>query len=181
MRKRNRLFIILLLLSFLLVGCGKKNDVEVVNTSNTKTTYSEDPSSNINVNGSGTLECEREANAIDGLKANFRMVVTYKNGNIIVLHTIDTVTGDDQDALTEYEDAYKKISEQYKDIKYYDTNITRDDNSVIFDINVNYEKVDIDKVIEIEGNDAKMFKNGKAKLKPWLTYAKKFGTTCKGV
>ena len=40
---------------------------------------------------------------------------------------------------------------------------------------------DIDKVIEIEGNDAKMFKNGKAKLKPWLTYAKKFGTTCKGV
>ena len=97
------------------------------------------------------------------------------------MHTIDTVTGDDQDALTEYEDAYKKISEQYKDIKYYDTNITRDENSVIFDINVNYEKVDIDKVKEIEGDDAKMFKDGKVKLKPWLTYAKKFGTTCEGV
>ena len=51
----------------------------------------------------------------------------------------------------------------------------------MFDLNINYEKVDIDKIIEIEGDDAKMFKDGKAKLKPWLTYAKKFGTTCEGV
>ena len=181
MKLRTNKFIIgIIVLCFLLVGCGKK-DVDIVNTSNTKGKLSDNPSSNINVNGSGTLECSRAANVSDGLEASFRIVVTYKNGNMLVLHSIDTIKSDNQDSLTEYENAYNKISEQYKDIKYYDTTVTRDDNSVMFDLNINYEKVDIDKIIEIEGDDAKMFKDGKAKLKPWLTYAKKFGTTCEGV
>ena len=180
MLKRNKIIIILFVLCFLLVGCGKK-DVDIVNTSNKKGKLSDNPSSNINVNGSGTLEFVRSANVSEGIDASFRIVVTYKNGNMKVLHSIDTIKSDNQDTLTEYENAYKKISEQYKDIKYYDTTVTRDDNSVIFDLNINYEKVDIDKIIELEGDDAKMFKDGKAKLKAWLTYAKKFGTTCEGV
>ena len=175
---KSSLIIIILLL--LVTGCGKDN-IEIVNMDGTTSKRSENPLYNINVNGSGTLECSRAANVSDGLEASFRIVVTYKNGNMLVLHSIDTIKSDNQDSLTEYENAYNKISEQYKDIKYYDTTVTRDDNSVMFDLNINYEKVDIDKIIEIEGDDAKMFKDGKAKLKPWLTYAKKFGTTCEGV
>lgn len=180
MRIRKISFIFLLLICVLLVGCGKK-DVDVVNTSNSKSKYSDNPSSNINVNGSGELKCEREANVIDDLKGTFIMNVTYKDGNITVLHTYEKVEGDKPDSLTKFEDAYNKIANQYKDVEYYDITVTRKDDYVIFDSNVNYEKVDINKVIAIEGDVAKMFKDGKAKLKSWLAFAKRFGITCEGV
>ena len=180
MKMRKISFIFLLMICVLLVGCNKKN-VDVVNTSNSKSKYSDNPSSNINVNGSGELKCTRDATVVDDLKGTFVIDITYKDGNITNLHTFEKVEGDKPDSLTKFEDAYNKIADKYKDIEYYDTTVTRKDNYVIFDVNVNYEKVDINKIIEIEGDDAKMFKDGKAKLKPWLAYAKRFGTTCEGV
>ena len=75
------------MICLLLVGCGKK-DVDVVNTSNSKSKYSDNPSSNINVNGSGELKCEREADVIDNLKGTFVIDITYKD-NYFPIETFD--------------------------------------------------------------------------------------------
>ena len=170
--------IVLVLCLFLLVGC--KKNIEVVNTSNKKGDYAEQGNQNINVKGSGELKCSRSGNAINGLEAEFHYYLVYENGILKSLHSVEKVSGDDQDALDQYEEAYKKIKENYKDIKYYDTNVSRDKKSVTNDININYDKVDTTKIMAIEGNNIYNDKN-KPTLKKWLKLAKKAGVTCEGV
>ena len=40
------------------------------------------------------------------------------------------------------------------------------------------DKVDIDKLIEIEGEEDNIFENKIPKVSKWLDLSKKFGTTC---
>ena len=78
----------------------------------------------------------------------------------------------------------KNIKEQYKGLRYYDITVTRDGNSVIYDTVINYEKLDMDKLREIEpdieGQDD-IYKNNKLMLKTWWEFSKDMGMTCKGV
>ena len=67
---------------------------------------------------------------------------------------------------------------QYEGLKYYDNIVTRTDNSIISDTTINYAKIDIDKLLEIEGEEDNVIENGKVKLSTWLNFAKKFGVTC---
>ncbi len=176
--KRNS-FILLMICLFLMVGC-KKNNVEIMNMSSKTGKYAKDGAYNINVNGSGELDCTREATAIGDLEAEFHYYVTYEKGIMLVLHSVEKVSGDNQDALKQYEDAYNKIKDNYKDIKYYDMDVKREKNSVTNDTVINYTKVDTSKIIKIEGNNIYNDKN-KPELKKWLTLGKKTGLTCKGV
>ncbi len=175
--KRNSLIVLFICL-FFLVGC--KNDVEIVNTSNQKGERSTNAYQNINVKGSGNLKCSRQANAMSGLSADLNYYVSYTKGIINTLHSVEKVSGDNQDALDEYEEAYKKLKDNYKDIKYYDFTVTRDEKSVTNDIVINYDKVNIKKVIEVEGSEIYDNKN-RPTLKKWLKLGEKSGLTCEGV
>ena len=174
--KRNSL-IVLILCMLLLAGC--KKDVEIVNTSNKTGKYADNAYQNINVKGTGSLKCKRTGNAMSGLTADLNYFLNYEKGYITNLHSIEKVSGDDQDALDEYEDAYKKLKKNYEDIKYYDFTVTRDKKSVTNDIVINFKKVNIDKVIELEGTE--IYDNKKPSLKKWLELGKKAGITCEGV
>lgn len=173
---------LLIIMLLLITGCGKNNGVEIVNMEGTTSNTSENPMYNINVKGSGDLECTRAANAYKGLTASFNYGVTYKNGIITNIHSIEKVKGDDTSALDEYEEAYKTIKDKYKDVKYYDITVTRDSNSVIFDSNIDYTKVNMNKILKIEGNENDIYNSdNKLELKKWYSFVKKMGTTCKGV
>ena len=177
---KSSLIVIVLLL--LVTGCNKNKNVEIVNMDGTTSKKSDNPLYNINVKGSGTLECTRAANAYSGLTASFNYGVTYKHGIITFIHSIEKVKGDSSSALDEYEEAYNKIRDRYSDIKYYDITVTRDTNSVIYDSKIDYEKVDMNKILKIEGNENNIYdSNNKLELKKWYSFVKKMGTTCKGV
>jgi uncharacterized lipoprotein YehR (DUF1307 family) len=179
--KKNKILVIIICL-LLLCGCGKKEKVEIVNTSNKKGDTADNGNQNINVNGTGKLDCTREGEAINGLSAEFHYYVIYKDGILLSIHSIEKVSGDNKSVLDQYEDAYKKIKENYKDIKYYDMNISRDEKSVTNDTNINYEKVDIDKIIKIEGTEKNIFNDKKQPtLKKWLKLGETVGITCEGV
>ena len=61
---------------------------------------------------------------------------------------------------------------------YYDTKVTRGDTSVTRNAIINYDKIDIEKLLEIEGEEDNIIENGEAKVDKWLSLAKKFGTKC---
>ena len=65
-----------------------------------------------------------------------------------------------------------------KDLKYYDNTVKRTDNSVTSDTVINYGKIDIDKLLDIEGEEDNVIKNGKVKLDDWLEFTEKFGMKC---
>lgn len=153
------LIIILLLIPVLITGCGK---------SNTEVSL---------YNGKGMLKCSREG-TLDGGTAKFSYEVSYKNGYITKLHSIEKVSSDDNSILDTYENAYKSIFTSYKDLKYYDNTITRKNNTVTSETTINYAKIDIDKLLEIEGSEDNVIEDGKVKVVTWKKFAEKFGTTC---
>jgi len=172
---------ILIIIILLLTACGNKENVEIVNMDGTTSNRSDNPLYNINVKGSGSLTCTRSATAYNGLNASFNYAINYENGIITSMHSIEKVQGDDKKALDEYEDAYNKIKEKYANIDYYDIVITRDESSVIYDSNIDYSKVDMDKILKLEGNQNDIYNSSnQLELKKWYSFAKKMGTTCMG-
>lgn len=162
--------LILVILCFIITGCS--------NTTNNSTSMNElEDLSNLN-----HVSCKRDAyTTVEDTNVDIKIDLYYDDEEYLkVFKSVETITSTDDTTLTEYEDAYKKIYKQYEDIKYYDNSIKRNKNSVISKTTINYGKVDMDKVLEIEGEEDNVkVVDGKIKLSDWKKFAKKYGTTCK--
>ena len=171
------LFSLLLVFCLLLTGCGEEEVVDekepVVNRESVLDV--------IDSSGSGKLFCTREAFASEGIDVELTYELTYKNGYVMLLHANEKVMSDDKDSLDEYEKAYRNIAKNYEGLKYYDITITRSDNTVVNDTVINYEKIDTDKLLDIEGEEDNVIVDGKVKLTTWVSFAEKFGASCKEV
>lgn len=156
--KLTSIIALLIIFTTLITGCESQ--------SSTSTKYKE-----------GTLICSRQGN-ISNATTNLNYIINYKNGNITVLRSIEEVLSDDKSILDTYENAYTEIFKPYKDLEYYENTITRSEGSVISNTLINYEKIDIEALLDIEGEEDNIIEDGKAKLEIWLSFAEKFGTTC---
>ena len=162
--------VIILFLAFVLLvtGCEKKNTIE-------------SGGEKVSVSGMEHKHCTRGAVADADIDVSLEYDIYYKGENIQILHAVEKVITSDEDSLTTYEDAYKKIYDNYKGLKYYDAKVVRGDTTVTSDVTINYAKIDIEKLIAIEGEEDNVFENGEAKLQKWLALADKFGTKCEDV
>ncbi len=181
-KKKNKIIYFLLIVSLLIFVSGcKKKEADIQNMSNTHTISEDNPLSNIDVNASGYLLCTRDAMMPTGMTGEFKYSVTYKDGVITVLHSMEKVVSETSSQLDEYENAYNNIKDRYKGIKYYDVTVSRDNNSVTYDSNINYGKINFDELIDIEGNEYNLYDDNKMLLKTWYSFAKQSGMTCEGV
>lgn len=174
-------FLVLLVVVFFLSGCSdktKENNQDITGTTTVKESIVSDE---FDKNGTGMLKCSTEAYAEEGMDVELRYTIKYKAGDILELVSVQKVISEKQNSLSTYEDAYKKIADNYNNLDYYDTSIVRDDNSVSYTAIINYEKININKLLDIEGKEDNIIKNGKAKLSLWLDLASKVGTTCEEV
>lgn len=171
--------IALCLILLLVTGCS--SDKEESSTVEDLTSSSKKANSSIDSNGSGKLMCTRDASAGEGIEVDLNYEIEYESGYIQVLHSNEKITSSNSESLDEYEEAYKKIAANYKGLKYYDTEVTRTDTEVINDTVINYAKIDINKLLDIEGEEDNVIKDGKVALSTWLEFAEQFGTTCKEV
>ena len=173
---------LLLIAILLLAGCGKENETTTKNTQEKKTS---EPSINnktevpeSQTEGMSKLTCTREADAGSDIDVNLDYEVYYQGEYIQILHSTEQVVTDNQETLDEYENAYKGIYKNYEGLKYYDNTVKRTDNSVTSDTVINYGKIDIDKLLDIEGEEDNVIKNSKVKLDDWLEFTEKFGMKC---
>ncbi len=125
----------------------------------------------------GVKKCTRTGMVTDG-SSEMNYEVYYKGEYVTVLHSTEKVISDSSSVLDTYEDAYKSIFEQYEGLEYYDYKITRNSSSVTSDITINYEKIDIGKLLDIEGEENNVVEDGKVKLDTWLSFAEQYGVTC---
>lgn len=179
-KKLSCLFL-LIIIAFFVSGCSddeKVNNQDITGTTNVKENIVSD---DFDKNGTGMLRCSTEAYAEEGMDVELRYTIKYKAGDILELISVQKVISEKQDSLSTYEDAYKKIANNYTGLEFYDTDIVRDSNSVTYTTIINYEKININKLLDIEGKEDNIIKNGKAKLSLWLDLASKVGTTCEEV
>ena len=170
--KKISLIIVFIFLCFFITACDDTDNLE-----ETKTSDGEIDSIEEVTKKRGTLICTRSATATNA-EPFFNYTIDYKDDEILKLHSIEGVTSEDSSVLDEYEEAYKKINSNYVGLKYYDTSVYRTDNSVTWDTTINYEKIDIGALLDLEGEENNIIENGKAKLSTWLELSKKVGTTC---
>lgn len=146
---------IVLVMVLLLAGCG----------------------SNSSVSSDGVKKCTRIGTVTNG-STEMNYEVYYNGEDIVLLHSTEKIISDSSSVLDTYEEAYKNIFKQYEGLEYYDNKVTRSSNSVTNEITINYEKIDMGKLLDIEGEENNVIENGKVKLDTWLSFAKKYGVTC---
>ena len=157
--------IILVLAIIGLTGCEKKEKVVI---------------SGEKVNTSKMLHkhCTREGDAGTGIEVELNYEIYYTGDILNLLESEEKIITASEEKLTEYENAYKKIHEHYKGLKYYDAEVTRTETTVTSKISINYDKINISRLLDIEGAEDNIIENGVAKVDKWLELAKKFGTKC---
>lgn len=167
--KKSRFLIILVLLAFLLSGCSNSSESKEEVKSNGET---------VDTTKMQVMHCTRSASASKGVEVKLNYDLYYTGEILNLLRSEEKIISSSEESLTLYEDAYKKIKSNYEGLEYYDQEIVRGDTTVTNTITINYDKIDVDRLLEIEGEEDNIIENGKAKVDAWVTLAKKFGTTC---
>lgn len=127
------------------------------------------------------ITCSRDTETTQGEEITIKYEVYYDdNKNLQVLKSYEKVESSDSSILSQYKNAYKTIYSSYDDLKYYDNEITTTDDSVTSITYINYGKIDMEKLMNIEGSEDNVeVTDGKIKLADWKSFAKKYGTVCK--
>lgn len=159
------LVLVIFIITLTCVGCSKEL------ATNKKTTSTE----NTNV-----LHCTRNATASDNTETSLKYSIYYDGDYVTKTVSVEKVTSSDESILTSYKESYERVFEPYKNIDYYENTVSKTNDSVITTTVINYEKVDVSKIIAIEGEDDNIFEsNGKVKKDNLVSLFKKYGATCK--
>lgn len=170
--KKSKILILIGIMILLLTGCDSTNSSKDKVVSNGE---------NVNTSNMGHKHCTREATAGSGIDVNLNYDLYYTGENINILHSEEKVMSADSNSLDTYENAYKKIHNNYEGLEYYDAVVERGDTTVTSSITINYDKININQLLAIEGEEDNIIVNGKAKLNKWIELAEKFGTKCEEV
>lgn len=161
-------FILIIICLLLLTGCNSKK--EQIDSDNKYDTT-----------GLNHSTCTRDATTDDSdttVEINYDLY-SDDAGYLQILKSEEIITSTNTNLLDQYEEAYTNIYQAYEEIKYYDNEILRTDNKVVSRTTIHYGKVDMDKILDIEGEEDNVkVENGKIKLSDWKSFAKKYGTTC---
>lgn len=181
MRKTISTIALILFVFFVLTACSKQINNEENNQSSSSSLSEEVLSKDLKeIEGENLVHehCTRAGNAGTGTKVNLGYDLYYKDDELLLLQSIEELVTDKKDILDEYENAYRKIHSNYKQLDNYIANVYRTDSSVASNIIIEYYKIDIDKLIEIEGEEDNIFENKVPKVSKWKELAEKFGTSC---
>ena len=124
--------------------------------------------------------CTRQGNVTNG-EVSLNYDIYYTGDRLNVLKAEEKVTSKESEILDTYENAYKQIHSNYEGLEYYDAKVERDDTSITSTISIDYDNINIDKLISIEGEEDNIFENKIPKVDKWIELAKKFGTKCEKV
>jgi len=122
--------------------------------------------------------CKGEGNIDSNSQANMLFDIYYKNNDIFLLKSTQQIISSKEETLDIYEESFENIRKHYEGLEYYDTEILKNETSIQYIQTINYEKIDIDKLLSIEGEKDNIVENKKAKLDKWLTLSKRFGVKC---
>ena len=125
--------------------------------------------------------CTRAGSAGSGIDVNLSYEIYYTGEILNIIESTERVETTQANTLDLYENAYKSIHKNYEGLDYYDAEVERTNNSVTSHITINYDKIDIGKLISIEGEDDNVFENKIPKVEKWKELAKKVGTKCSKV
>jgi uncharacterized lipoprotein YehR (DUF1307 family) len=161
MKKRYLIILIIGILVVLSSGCEKKENKGEGN--NSKVMVHE--------------HCVRAA-TLEGGEASLNYELYYTGEKLNRLEAQETVTSSSSSLLDTYEEAYRSIHQNYKNLKYYETDLIRNETSVTSRMIIDYDRINLEQLLQIEGEEDNIVENGIPKVEKWKELAKKLGATC---
>lgn len=127
----------------------------------------------------GTMTCTMSSYPAEGITLKSTYEADYKNKIVTYLKTVEQVIVEDESTLDQFEESIKELYQNYDGIDYYNNEITRKDNVLTSTTKINYQKVDTDKLIEADNNNANMIKDGKVNIDDLKELYQNNGCNCK--
>ncbi len=155
MKKKFKIWqVVLGVCSLLLVtGCGNSNNME-------------------------SMTCTRTMNQNE-IKTSLKYNVEYEGDYVSRIKTVETVETDDTDILNTYKEQIESLYSPYKDVEYYEYNVDVTDNKLTSTVDINYAKVDTDKLLEIDSANGQLIKDGNISVDDIKSVYESLGATCK--
>ena len=166
MMKKINILVLLITIILLVTGCENNTSNKVISNGQ-----------KVNTSKMQHKHCTREGSVTNG-EVNLNYDIYYTGDILNILKSEETVISNLSSVLDTYENAYKNIHKNYEGLKYYDTSVERTDDRVTSTITINYDQIDIGRLIDIEGEEDNIFENKIPKVEKWITLAKKFGAKC---
>lgn len=126
-----------------------------------------------------TLTCTIDTNVQAGVDMKSTYKVSYKGDNVTLVESEEKIISEDKKVLETYETAVKSQYSPYEGVEHYDYSVNIDGDTLTSTAKIDYEKVDTDKLIEIDSNNKNAIKNGKVKVKDLKAGYEQLGATCK--
>lgn len=158
MKKRYLFLAIVMVGVFLITGCSSKsNDI---------------------VNNGNVMTCTRSVNK-NGMKTSLNYKVYYEGDDVTRIKSEESIQMENNQSLKGYKEQIEKVYEPYKNVKFYNYNIAIRGNKLISKVDINYSKIDTNKLIEIDKANSQIITDGKIKVSSVKSLYEKLGATCK--
>lgn len=127
--------------------------------------------------GVQTMTCTRTMNQ-NGIKTGLKYTVLYQGDYVTRVKSVETIETDSSEVLDAYQEQIESIYSPYKDIDYYEYDVSIEDNKLTSTVDINYEKIDTDKLLEIDSANGQLIKDGKIKLSDIKSVYEAVGAVC---
>lgn len=124
-----------------------------------------------------TMTCTRSIDQ-GSIQMELNYKVSYRNNNVTKVESIEKIVAEDSSILDTYKETVEKTYEPYSDIEYYDYHVSIDGNTLTSEANIDYEKVDTDKMIQVDSANGQFIKNGKIHIDDLQSIYESLGASC---
>lgn len=131
-----------------------------------------------NSNKDLSITCTRTMNQ-NNITTSIKYNIEYSDDYVTRVKSVETVETDNSEILNTYKEEIESSYSPYQDIDYYEYNVDINDNKLTFTTDVNYEKVDTDKLLDIDSNNSELIKDGKIEVDSLKTVYENLGAICK--
>lgn len=124
-----------------------------------------------------TMKCHLSKTQ-SGAEFDLSYFADYEGNYVTNIRSDERITSNDSTALETYKKSIEQTYAPFDNIEYYDYSVSIDGNTLISTTDIDYSKIDINKVIEIDSSSRALIKNGKININDLKKVYESMGTTC---
>ena len=126
----------------------------------------------------GTMKCIYESKT-DVMNMKSIYIVKFKEKVVENLTTKETMQLNDDASLETSKTSFELLYSKYYGLNYYDNKVVLENKKLISTTNINYKKIDKDKLISIDSNNKNLFTNDNVRLTTLKKIYENNGAKCK--
>lgn len=187
MKKTFKISLLLIMCLIVITGCSDNNNQKLGGHQKEKDSILEnvednDLNSDIKDDESTSnqvLTCTKSGTVTTGVQADLTYQVTHDGTYVEKVHTVEKLMTDNGEYLQQYRNLLIRGYAPYQDVEYYDYDVQINGDTLTSVVNINYAKIDTEKMIEINEENATLIKNGKVLVSDIKSLYQQIGAVCK--